>query len=62
MFSRAKGLYSGLRQASQAENPQTRLNTLTFIKNSLYFRLADVVNVMLRDQQENICQKAGVPF
>jgi len=59
MFSRAKGLYSGLRQAAGGENPQTRLNTLTFIKNSLYFRLADVVNIMLRDQQENICQKAG---
>ncbi|MCK4627682.1 MAG: hypothetical protein KAT56_01700, partial [Sedimentisphaerales bacterium] len=59
MHARANSLYSGLRRAGISPIGQSRLNALTIIRRTSYYRLADVIVGMLRDNNRQIAQLAG---
>jgi len=52
-------LYSGLRECISSPEKQIRLNTIEIIRQARYYRLADLLNTMLRDRQEEVSRKAG---
>ena len=59
LLGRVDSLYSGLSRAGTAGPRQTRFNTLAIIKQTRYFRLADLVVTMLRDSDGAVARCAG---
>ncbi len=59
MVARADSLYSGLRQAGVSAKLQTRLNSLSIIKQGNCYRLADIAAIMLRDHNYHLRRLAG---
>jgi len=59
LTERVESLYGGLYHAARSMTPQTRLNTLTVIRQGKYLPLIELVSFMLRDRNPRISRQAG---
>ena len=59
IFERIDALYGALRTAAFAIDTQTRLNVLTIIDETMYYRLTHTVVALLRDRQVEVPRRAG---
>ncbi|MCF7957737.1 MAG: HEAT repeat domain-containing protein [Phycisphaerae bacterium] len=60
LCKRVGDLINGLFHAADMDQGQTRLNALAIIRKTKYYRLSEIVTLLLRDPVPQISQQAGV--